>query len=527
MRSRYADQIGLEHGASGTPSLLVEVLAIAGGIVLLFAPFAVWQEIVVRRAPRTPDRDVAEGCSSTAVVDVCSAADEARSRGRRYLAVQIGIFAACATIAILDSRLFAIFFAAAPLSWLLARRLRERTRRAAASDPQVRPLTSGVIRIQVLALYGVALWLTAIAWGASWLSVIAVPWFVHDAVIGAATFAGYDARDIVPAGLDLVALSFTLVVLLIGCASLGRFARRLRGIAADRDQRRRPRPVLLYLRAFDDDPRVLAAGDFGRRPATEIFSFRARVPYEEVIARELDRQGRVVTIAEPGSPMLFLPLGAGRERLSDAEWQTEVSTRMGVAARIVIALGTTRGLLWEIADVTRQGLLDNVLLIFPPCDADDLRARWRASAETIAATGGPALDLPVDAASVLAVEIAATGVQRVVVADRRDEYTYAAAIAACSLPNGSDPPDGNARTPEESLTPTPGSHAAAPAHGTTPVSVASRIERQPPRRKTFDQRRELFERAIGVEAATGDGLSLLRVTFRRWLSAVTRIASYI
>lgn len=434
MRRRYADQVGLDTGPGGELAGLVEALGIAGGVLLLFVPFAAWHAAVARRAPRTPHRHGADALPpSPALVDVCPEADEERNRGWRFLAAQVAIFCGCGTIAVLDQRLVLIVLAAAPLSWLLARGLNRRRPRVGATRRGVGLVTSGVLQTEVLALRGAALWLTALAWVLGSMIVFAVPSLVRDAILGSVTFGDQQGRDIVPFVLDMSALSVVLVAFLSWTAALGRFARRLRTLAADRDHRRRPRPEVLYLRAFTDDRRLVGAGDFIRRPATEVLSFRARVPFEEMVAQALDRHGRVVSITEPGTPLLYLPLGASHERLSDEEWQAAVRTHMRAAALVVIVAGTTPGLLWEVADATRQGLLDRVLLVFPPDGHDDeLRTRWRESAATIAAAGGPELELPVDAATVLAVQIAETGPRRIVVADRRDQHTYAAAIAACS-----------------------------------------------------------------------------------------------
>ena len=67
--------------------------------------------------------------------------------------------------------------------------------------------------------------------------------------------------------------------------------------------------------------------------------------------------------------------------------------------------------------------LDRVLLILPPVDDEAIRARWASSAAAIAQAGGPTLDAPVDPASVLLAQLDATGLRRVIVADRRDEHT--------------------------------------------------------------------------------------------------------
>lgn len=188
------------------------------------------------------------------------------------------------------------------------------------------------------------------------------------------------------------------------------------------------KPIVLYLRDFTDDRRLVAVGDGLGQSANEFFSFRARIPYEEVIARELGGYGAVLSIAEPGSPRLLLPLGASRVHLRDDQWREAVLARMHQAALIVIAVGSTPGLLWEIATVTHQGLLDRVLLLIPPDREDVLRSRWQATAETVRVAGGPPLDPPGDPAYFLLAQLSAHGLRHVAVADRRDEYAYVAAL---------------------------------------------------------------------------------------------------
>jgi Protein of unknown function (DUF2510) len=161
-----------------------------------------------------------------------------------------------------------------------------------------------------------------------------------------------------------------------------------------------------------------------------VFSFRARIPYEEVIARELGRHGRVVAIAEPESPPIFLPLGASRTRLSGSGWRDIVRARLHEAALVVIVVGSTEGLLWEIEIATRDRLLDRVLLLVPPDEEETLRIRWRATADAIRASGGPIVDSAVDPAAILVAQMSASGLRRLVVADRRDEHTYAVAVDA-------------------------------------------------------------------------------------------------
>lgn len=127
---------------------------------------------------------------------------------------------------------------------------------------------------------------------------------------------------------------------------------------------------------------------------------------------------------------MFLSLGASRERLSDREWQAAVLQHMYQAALVVIAVGATKGLLWEIASATRERLLDRVILLVPPDADENLRMRWAATAATVRAVGGPAIDLEGDPASLFTAQISANGIRWITVGDRRDEYTYMKAVQA-------------------------------------------------------------------------------------------------
>jgi TM2 domain-containing membrane protein YozV len=430
---RYDDRVGLDRMPTRATQRALEVLVAAAGVALLFVPFAIWHAVVARRASRTPHRHVADAWAPPPpVVDVCAVAAAARGRGRYLFAAEVAVFVGCGIVAVLDEQFILFVVVAPPLSWIIMRLFGSRERRTPPRQGEVGVARWGRLWLEGVALRFAGIYLTAVAWIAAAGIVYAMPASILSEVSGSNPFgirSLRDGQDVALFALKNIAIWFVLLFFLSAMSAMSRLARRLRVLAASRDQERRPRPVLLYLRAFDDDPRMLAAGDFGRRSATEIFSFRARMPFEEIVVRELVRHGLVVAIAEPGTPMVFLPLGASRKRLPQREWQEPVRARMREAALIVIAVGTTTGLLWEMATATRQGLLDRVLLIVPPNDDDEIRARWHASAETIVAAGGPTLDLPVDPATILAVRIGPDGIHKAVVADRRDEHTYATAIA--------------------------------------------------------------------------------------------------
>jgi len=98
--------------------------------------------------------------------------------------------------------------------------------------------------------------------------------------------------------------------------------------------RTRKKPVLL-LRSFSDDelldPRPL---DFFQRR------------YEETLTRTLQRLGPVVCIGRPHDSLGFG--GAARLYVSDEHWQNAVCHMMGRAVAVVIVVGRTEGLWWEI-----------------------------------------------------------------------------------------------------------------------------------------------------------------------------------
>jgi len=429
---RYGDR-GLRPVPATARPWSLKVLVAAVGVALLFAPFAIWHGVVARRAPRTPHRHVPESrAPPSSVIDVCADAAVARRRGRRLFAAVVAVYAACAIPAALEQAFILLILTAAPLSWLLLRRFGVREPRVPAIPGGIGLVWSGLAQLAGLLLRVAALFLTAIAWTIQAGIAYAMPASIMETALGPNPFGFRTVRDAQDAALAVVTNAGIWAVLLLfmsAMATTSRLARRLRVAAGSYDQVRRPRPVLLYLRAFDDDPRRLSAGDFGRRSVTEIFSFRARVSLEEVVARELNRHGLVVAIAEPGTTMLFLPLGASRRHVSQQAWQQAVRSGMHEAALIIITVGMTEGLLWEVATATRQGLLDRVLFIVPPNADDEIRARWHACARVIAVAGGPTLTLPVDPASAVVVRVGVDGVHQAVVADRRDEHAYATAIA--------------------------------------------------------------------------------------------------
>jgi TM2 domain-containing membrane protein YozV len=134
-------------------------------------------------------------------------------------------------------------------------------------------------------------------------------------------------------------------VLLVIAWRLWRRSRQYGALGADEAMARDPRPPVLYLRSFADDGAALIdAADSGL--VRRIIKLVAPVTAEQELAEMLAQVGPVVAIGKPGEP---LPeLGAARLYVTDAQWQAKVLELMGKAALVVVRLGGSPGLLWEI-----------------------------------------------------------------------------------------------------------------------------------------------------------------------------------
>jgi hypothetical protein len=85
--------------------------------------------------------------------------------------------------------------------------------------------------------------------------------------------------------------------------------------------------------------------------------------YEESLSRALGKFGPVITIGRPGDALGFL--GAGRLYVSNADWQQAVRHFIRCAGVIVIIVGRTEGLWWEISEALRVVPRERLLFIFP------------------------------------------------------------------------------------------------------------------------------------------------------------------
>jgi len=133
------------------------------------------------------------------------------------------------------------------------------------------------------------------------------------------------------------------------------------------------RPPILYLRSFDDDsvpdltPSLLPIG-----PKQTI---------EMRLDQVLEAVGPVISIGRPGER---LPeIGTKRFYVSDDDWQQAVLTFLERAAAVIILVGRSTGVAWEIETVLRTVPFRKILLVFPYLLPKEKRTTGRTIKETI------------------------------------------------------------------------------------------------------------------------------------------------
>jgi hypothetical protein len=115
------------------------------------------------------------------------------------------------------------------------------------------------------------------------------------------------------------------------------------------------RPPVLYLRSFADDE--------GVADANVVDGFIQLSTEEEQFAKVFDRIGPFTAI---GNPREGLPtLGASRFYVGDADWQVRVEELLRSAALVVLRIGGSEGLLWELQHAVAAVTPRRLLLLIP------------------------------------------------------------------------------------------------------------------------------------------------------------------
>jgi hypothetical protein len=134
----------------------------------------------------------------------------------------------------------------------------------------------------------------------------------------------------------------------------------------------------------------------------------------------------VVAVGRPGRSLASL--GAAREYLPDDRWREDVAERMAAACAIVMTIGETDGLRWEIEQVAAAEFIGRTIFVFPPTNGPALRDRWSFTSAALDVAGITPPPLPGDAGAIFTAVFDPPGSWWVTVADVRDEATYRAAL---------------------------------------------------------------------------------------------------
>ena len=109
--------------------------------------------------------------------------------------------------------------------------------------------------------------------------------------------------------------------------------------------------------------------------------------FEEVVVRRLKAYGPVVAISEPGRK--GSPAGAARlaVRGEGEEWKDVVKDLVRRSSLIVMIVGKTPGVAWEVRTLIERGVGDKLWLLFPPRTPSEVAERWKLFREELVAAG--------------------------------------------------------------------------------------------------------------------------------------------
>lgn len=209
-------------------------------------------------------------------------------------------------------------------------------------------MAGGRSRLRGFALQAIGIIVQLVCVGVDAVAVPAVAWFsyhkVYFWIFPILILAGIAFR-VFPGGRRLVVL--------------GRRYRTSSIVAVEQVARS---PFVLYLRSFDDDLARQETESLGHEQGellgTLFFSTRTQ---EERIAAVFKPVGRVVAVGRPGESLP--PVGAHRVYLPHDAWQDAVADLMSRAEFVVIAVGSGRGLVWELVHAVRNVSPDRLILL--------------------------------------------------------------------------------------------------------------------------------------------------------------------
>lgn len=146
--------------------------------------------------------------------------------------------------------------------------------------------------------------------------------------------------------------------------------------------RGRVNPAILFLRSFEDDD--LPAQPVSPAAISEhLFPFPSLRTVEEVVLSPAKEHGAVVSLHNRGTPSAGFVHSIGA---SDYNWKDKVEDLAQNAHTIVILIGRTDGLAWEVELIARLNALRKAIFFVPPVSIDEQARRWHWLLETLEGT---------------------------------------------------------------------------------------------------------------------------------------------
>jgi hypothetical protein len=238
-------------------------------------------------------------------------------------------------------------------------------------------------------------------------------------------------------GIPLPGLGVELALVLVGFL-LWRRGQRLAAVDANEELKRDPRTPILYLRSFQDDSELLESGPElifqvgSGAPSVKLESARAQAwrrilqlgwgRLEESLAWEVRGIGPFVAIGTPTEP---LPeLGAARAYFSDDTWQSAIIRWVDLAGLIILVLGPTEWISWELDTIVERDALSKLIILMPTGRPEDRAARWRNLTLGLQPTRWGSSLAMVDSETVIAIRFIDDGGLSIVTGGRRAPIDY-------------------------------------------------------------------------------------------------------
>jgi hypothetical protein len=118
--------------------------------------------------------------------------------------------------------------------------------------------------------------------------------------------------------------------------------------------------IVLYLRSFAADTQ-----GYSRRIRLSPWSWlKIPLTHEQRLSTVFTRMGRFVTVGRPGES--HPELGGERIYLADDKWKETVLNLMGSASLVIMSVGNTGGLAWELGKAVEVVAPERLLLFLPP-----------------------------------------------------------------------------------------------------------------------------------------------------------------